>query len=112
MSITPPDTLQEPLLVLVSCPPDAAERLAAAVVERRLAACASIVPQLRSVYRWKDAVVRDDEALLLIKTTAAAFEAVRAAVVELHPYELPEVLAVPVALGHLPYLQWISQCVA
>lgn len=98
-------------LVLVSCPPERAESLARTLVESRLAACVNVLPRIGSVYRWQGEVRAEDEALLIIKTTAERFEALRVAVLANHPYELPEVLAVDVAAGHAPYLDWIASCV-
>ncbi len=95
------------LMVTVACPPDRAENLAAALVEARVAACVNIVPGVRSVYRWKDAVQYDDESLLLAKTTQARFEALKALVLSLHPYELPEIVAVCLTHAHPPYLAWV-----
>jgi periplasmic divalent cation tolerance protein len=86
-----------------------AERIATALVERRLAACVNLVPGVLSIYRWKGSVERDEERLLLIKTSAARLEALRAAIVELHPYELPEVVALDVAGGHAPYFEWVAE---
>jgi periplasmic divalent cation tolerance protein len=88
-----------------------AERVARELVERRLAACVNIVPRVVSVYRWKGEVQRDDEWLLVIKTRVAAFEKLREALVALHPYEVPELVALPVAAGHLPYLRWIDDSI-
>lgn len=99
------------LLVLISCPPDAAETLAAALVEARLAACVNVLPGLRSVYRWQDAVDRADESLLIAKTTAARYAALEAGVRQRHPYELPEVVAVDIAAGLPAYLQWLAAAV-
>jgi periplasmic divalent cation tolerance protein len=89
--------------------PDAgvAERIADALVSARLAACVNILPGVRSVYRWQEAVERADELLLLIKTTFDQVEPLTALVVSLHPYELPEVLAVEVAAGSPGYLDWV-----
>ncbi|MGQ0528812.1 MAG: divalent-cation tolerance protein CutA [Panacagrimonas sp.] len=97
-------------LVLVSCPVDSAEALARKLVELRLAACVNRIPNISSTYRWKDQVCCDEESLLLIKTRSDCVEALRAAVVQHHPYELPEVIAVDIAFGHLPYLEWIASC--
>ena len=97
-------------LVLVSCPVDQAEALARTLVELRLAACVNRIPRITSTYRWKDELCCDEESLLVIKTSAERFEALRAAVVQHHPYELPEVIAVDIAAGHLPYLEWIASC--
>lgn len=97
------------VLVVFCAVPDRAtgEAIAEAVVGERLAACVNLLPGVRSVYRWKGAVHRDDEVLAVMKTTAARFEALRARVCALHPYELPEVLAVPSSAGHAPYLAWV-----
>ena len=100
------------LVVLVTVPnAETAERLAEALVGERLAACVNVLGGVRSTYRWKGAVERDDELLCLCKTTRAGFERLRARVVELHPYELPEVVALPIAGGHAPYLDWITASV-
>jgi len=97
------------LVVLTTCPDAAtAERLARALVEASLAACVNVVPGLRSIYRWNGAVQSDEEVLMLSKTTAVRFEALRARIVELHPYEVPEVVALPVADGHDAYLRWVA----
>jgi periplasmic divalent cation tolerance protein len=97
------------ILALVTCPVDRAEALATALVEGRHAACVNIVPKVRSIYRWKGEVQNDDEALLVIKTQASAFDELKQAVLKLHPYELPEVIAVSVERGHQPYLDWIRE---
>jgi periplasmic divalent cation tolerance protein len=101
--------MAEMILALVSCPPDRAAAIAEALVEGRVAACVNIVPAVRSVYRWQGAVQRDEEALLLIKTAADSFEELKRAVLAVHPYELPEVIALPVGHGHVPYLEWVVQ---
>ena len=89
-----------------------AERIARALVERRLAACVNVVPGVVSVYRWKGNVLRDEERLLVIKTRAARLEALREALVALHPYELPELVALPIEAGHEPYLAWLDDSVS
>jgi periplasmic divalent cation tolerance protein len=100
-----PDTV---LLCYCSCPDAAcAEAIATALVGERLAACVNRVPGIRSTYRWQGAVTTGDEELLLIKTTAGRFDALKARLLELHPYELPELVAVPVAYGHDAYLDWV-----
>jgi periplasmic divalent cation tolerance protein len=86
-----------------------AERIARALVAERVAACVNVVPGLVSVYRWKGNVERDDEHLLVIKTRADRFEALRQTVLSLHPYELPELVALPIAAGHAPYLAWLDE---
>ena len=88
-----------------------AARIARALVERRLAACVNVVPGVTSYYRWKGEVVSDGEWLLVVKTTADVFDALRDALVELHPYDLPEVVALGIEGGHAPYLDWIGDSV-
>ena len=100
---------KEVLVVLVACPPDRAQAIADALVEERVAACVNVVPGLQSVYRWKGEVHHDTEAMLLVKTTRDRFEALKQAVLKHHPYELPEVIAVPVDRGHTPYLEWVIE---
>ena len=96
------------LVVFCTCPDEAsAARIAHALVEERLAACVNRVPGLRSTYRWRGAVHEDSEVLLVIKTGEDRFEALRERVVALHPYELPELIAVKVAAGLAPYLRWV-----
>ena len=82
--------------------------IARALVDEGLAACVNVVPGVTSVYRWKGAVDRASEVLLLIKTRSERFEAVRQALVALHPYELPEIIALPIEAGHAPYLAWLD----
>ncbi|MDD3764178.1 MAG: divalent-cation tolerance protein CutA [Nevskiales bacterium] len=98
---------QTAAVALVTCPPDHAESLARHLVDTRVAACVNIVPAVRSVYRWQDAVQADDEALLLIKHAADSFDALRTEVLARHPYELPEIVTVHLDRGHTPYLDWI-----
>lgn len=96
-------------VVLITGPDRArAETLARALVEEKLAACVSLVPQVRSIYRWQGAIEEADEVLCLVKTTRERFEALRARVIALHPYEVPEVIALDVAAGHPPYLDWLA----
>ncbi|MCP3143676.1 divalent-cation tolerance protein CutA [Pyxidicoccus xibeiensis] len=96
------------ILVFVTAPSaDKAAELARTLVEEQLAACGNIVPGLRSIYRWEGQVQDEAEVLLLLKTRTALFEPLRARIVELHPYQVPEVLRVDVADGHAPYLAWI-----
>ena len=88
-----------------------AQKIARELVERRLAACVNIAGPIESVYRWKGEVESSAEFLLLIKTTAAAFGAVRDAIQELHSYELPECVMLEVADGNEEYLAWIGESV-
>jgi periplasmic divalent cation tolerance protein len=97
------------ILVFCTCPDQAvAERIADALVEERLAACVNRLAGVASTYRWKNEVHHDRECLLLIKTTIERFAALRERIVALHPYELPEVIAVDVARGLPSYLDWIA----
>jgi periplasmic divalent cation tolerance protein len=89
-----------------------AERIARALVERRLAACVNVVPGVASVYRWKGEICRDQEWLLVVKTRGEKLDALREALVALHPYELPELVALPIEAGHAPYLAWLDESVS
>jgi periplasmic divalent cation tolerance protein len=89
--------------------PEDADRIARALVERGLAACVNVVPGLVSTYRWKGAVQREGELLLMIKTRAERFEALREALLALHAYEVPELIALPIEAGHAPYLAWLDE---
>jgi periplasmic divalent cation tolerance protein len=98
----------EVLIVLTTLPDGAAAaRLAQALVDRRLAACVNVLAECTSVYRWQGAVQTEREVPLLIKTRAVLYGELEAAIRELHPYELPEIVAVPVMRGHPGYLEWV-----
>jgi periplasmic divalent cation tolerance protein len=86
-----------------------AQRIAGALVARKLAACVNVVGPIHSVYRWKGAVQKAEEFLCIIKTTAAAAAKVNTTIQELHSYELPEVVVLPVQAGSLEYLRWIGE---
>ena len=88
-----------------------AERVASALVGEGLAACVNVVPGLVSTYRWKGEVARDEELLLLIKTTGERYPALAERLRALHPYEVPEMVALPIAEGHRPYLEWLASSV-
>ncbi len=97
------------LLVLTNLPDRAAaERLADALIGKRVAACVNILAPCRSVYRWKDAVQHDEEHPMLIKTTTERYPALEAAIRAAHPYELPEIIAVPIEHGLPAYLAWVD----
>ena len=99
-----------PALVLLSTFPsaDKAAEAARVLVEERLAACVNLLGEVRSIYRWQDAVSDDREALAIIKTTPERYEALTARLLSLHPYEVPELVALPVTKGHAPYLAWLA----
>ena len=107
-----PNPGTEALLVMTTAEsPDQALSIAQGLVQQRLAACVQLLPGVRSIYRWQDKLQDDTEVLLLIKTTRAGFEGVCAAIRELHSYELPEILALPVDRGDPRALAWINACV-
>jgi periplasmic divalent cation tolerance protein len=86
-----------------------AKKIAGALVERRLASCVNIVPGIESVYRWKEQVESAQEWLLIIKTRSQRFDEVRAAIEELHSYELPECIMLEIAEGDKRYLAWLAE---
>ena len=97
------------LLVVTNLPSrESAETLARSLVEQRLAACVNILPPCRSVYRWQGAVESASEIPLLIKTRAECYAALEAAIRRLHPYEVPEIVALPVERGLPAYLAWVA----
>jgi periplasmic divalent cation tolerance protein len=89
-----------------------AERLARTLVERRLAACVSLLPPMKSIYRWEGGVEEAEERLLVIKTRTDRFDELRTALVALHPYEVPEVIALDVLAAHPPYVAWLDESVS
>ena len=97
-------------LVLCTCPdPAVARTLAEGLVAERRATCVNIIPGLVSVYPWEGTIETAEECLLLAKTEADAFEAVESFLKDRHPYELPEIIAVPVGGGSAAYLDWITE---
>ena len=97
------------VVVLTTMPDeDAAGGLASVLVEERAIACANIVPGITSVYRWDGEVKRDPEVLVVMKTTAGRAESLQARIGVLHPYDVPEILVLPVSGGHAPYLEWVA----
>ncbi len=97
-----------PIIVLTTWPAAAdADALAATLVAERLAACVNVLPEMDSVYSWRGALERDRERQVLVKTTAARLEALERRVAELHPYEVPEFLVLPLAGGSAAYLDWL-----
>jgi len=99
----------EPLLVITNCPDEeAANAIALALVEAKLAACVNILPRVQSIYRWQGVVESAAEVPLLIKSTAANYPALEAAIRQRHPYELPEIIALPITRGLPAYLNWLG----
>ncbi len=101
------------LLVQTSCPDKvSAMALARRIIEGKVAACVNVLPDVTSVYEWKEEVKTDSETLLLIKTTKNQYAGLQALICEKHPYELPEVIAVPICEGLPDFLTWVSEAAA
>lgn len=104
--------MSAPLVIMTTCPDaESADRLSRGLVEGRLAACVNLLPEVGSVYRWQGAIERSRETLLFIKTTRGRYAAVEAFILARHPYELPEVIAVPIERGSAAYISWLEQMV-
>jgi periplasmic divalent cation tolerance protein len=99
------------LVLTTASSKEEAHKIARALVERRLAACVNLIPQMDSIYRWQGKVEEAQEWLLLIKTTSAAFERVRDTITELHSYELPECICLAIEGGSSSYLKWLEDSV-
>ncbi len=107
--MTDPRPPSDTLLVFSTCPDaETGQRLGRALVDAGLAACVNVLPGLISIYRWQGAVSQASEHLLIAKTTREAYPRLEALLLDLHPYELPEIVAVPVAAGLPAYLDWIA----
>ncbi len=99
------------LMVYCTCPDSkVAHRIAGSLVERRVAACVNILPAVRSIYSWQGEIHDDAEVLLLIKTSRNHFQALSDIITKMHPYEVPEIIGVPLEAGYQPYLEWIDAC--
>lgn len=90
---------------------DKARQIGTSLVESQLASCVNLIPQIESIYTWKSEVQRDSEVLALIKTTDAGFDALAVKLAELHPYDVPEIVALPVSEGATPYLNWVRETI-
>ena len=102
--------MTDKIVILCTCSSEEeAERIARALVEARVAACANIVPRVRSIYRWQGAVEEAAECLLIIKSSRALFPALRAALEQAHSYEVPEIVALPIVEGAPKYLHWLDE---
>ena len=102
--------MTDKIVILSTCASEAdAERIARALVDARLAACVTVAPGARSFYPWKGAVEDAAECLLIIKSSRPLFEALRAALEKAHPYEVPELIALPIVEGAPNYLNWLSE---
>jgi len=107
------DAAPASILAVLSTAPDVegAQRIGTLLVEERLAACANVVEGVTSIFRWKGSIEREREVLMVLKTTSDAVEQLRLRLVELHPYEVPEVLVLDIREGHGPYLDWVRSSV-
>lgn len=100
------------IVVFVSCPESMAESIAKPLIEEKIAACVSILPAAKSIYMWEGELCQEKESLLLIKTNRFRFDALEKRIQELHTYEVPEIIALPIEKGHAPYLAWLNNNLA
>jgi len=101
--------MSDALVVLITAPSrEVGERIAETLVGEELAACVNLLAPVRSIYRWDGAICRDDEILLIAKTTRARYPALEARVQAVHPYDTPEIIALPVERGSAAYLAWLA----
>ena len=108
MSASPSDAI---IVFMTAASTDEASRIAQLLVERNLAACVQILPEMQSVYRWKGEVETQPEILILAKTVASKFRELETQVRAVHSYETPEIVATPITSGSIPYLEWLSASV-
>lgn len=107
--MTMTDSLPSPMLVLCNCPNQAvAIELAQQLLQHRLAACVNVLPGVQSLYRWQGRIEREHEVTLLIKTTRPRYEALERLLAAAHPYDVPEIIALPVSAGLPAYLGWLE----
>jgi len=99
------------LVLTTTASKDEARRIGCALVERLLAACVNIIPQVGTIYRWEGEIEEAEEWLLIIKSTATAFERVRDAINELHSYDVPECVSIAIESGSMAYLNWVGESV-
>ena len=99
-------------VVLCTCPPDHANQVARALLEKRLAACVNVIPGVRSLYWWNDTLAEDGESLLVIKTPQSRISSLESHLGEIHPYDVPEMLSLAVDEGADTYLSWVRESVA
>lgn len=103
--------MKSEILVLVSAPASESEQLAKTLVEERLAACVNVLSNIRSIYVWQGKLCNEAEELLVVKTNRSAWNALRERVEQLHSYDVPEIICIPIEDGHKPYLDWLNASV-
>jgi periplasmic divalent cation tolerance protein len=102
---------EDTLLIFCTCPDrSSADKIATSLVERGLAACVNLTPPVTSIYTWQGKVETAEEIQLIIKSSRSAYSRLEQCVLSLHPYELPEIIAVPIERGLTGYLNWVEQC--
>jgi periplasmic divalent cation tolerance protein len=110
LTLLPNETMTDEVLLVLSTFPDVAtaRRIARQLVEERCAACANVLPAVESVYWWEGKVESGNETLVLFKTSADRYEALETTLRQLHPYEVPEIIALPIERGSSDYLDWVT----
>ena len=103
--------MNEILILSTTDTADLAQKIASALVEEHAAACVNIIPGMRSIYRWEGKVCNEEECLLLIKSSQENFEMVRARIRQLHSYQVPEIIAIPITAGDSLYLSWLNEAI-
>lgn len=96
------------IIVLVTCAPDDANKLATELVSQQLAACVNVVPSVTSIYRWRGKIENDNESILIIKSHEKIFPELETRIKELHKYDVPEIISLPIQAGSEAYLQWLN----
>lgn len=108
-----PITKGEMIIVFVTVPGlREGNRISRAILTSRLAACVNVIPGVQSMYRWKGKIVQEKEAMLVLKTTRLQYRKLEQKIKELHPYEMPEVIAIPLVYGSFQYIEWVRREVA
>jgi periplasmic divalent cation tolerance protein len=103
--------MPQEVVVWVTCPAAKAEAIASGLVEEGLAACVNILPGITSIFRWQGKICRDQETLLFIKTNRNLWDRLEKRIRELHSYEVPEIICLPIDGGHQPYLDWLNSSI-
>jgi periplasmic divalent cation tolerance protein len=99
------------IVVFITCPPDLSESMSRTLVEERLAACVNIIGGIRSIYAWEEKICNDSEQLLVVKSNRSAWDKLCERVKQLHSYDVPEIVCLPIEDGYRPYLAWLNGAV-